>query len=74
MNDEEQSRTKQWILGWRNAGAMLRKLKKSELAEIETATVVQRLARVFESCRIHFKPSQHSGLVEQQRWFQKLRQ
>ncbi len=74
MNDKERSRAKQWIIGWRNAGPLLRKLKKSELERIETKVVIQRLARAFESCRIHFKPSQYSGLVEQQRWFQKLRQ
>ena len=74
MNDEERSRVKQWIIRWRNAGPLLRKLKKNELQQIDTAAAIQRLARAFESCRIHFRPSNHSGLVEQQRWFQKLRQ
>lgn len=74
MNDEERSRVKRWVLGWHNAEPVLKQIKKSELQRIDTAVAIQRLARAFESCRIHFKPSNHSGLVEQQRWFLKLRQ
>ena len=72
-NTEDQPEARRWALGWRNAGLMLDRLKKSELQRIDISVALNRLARAFESCRIHFKPAPHSGLIEQQRWFQKLR-
>jgi len=73
MKDEKQSGIRRWVLAWRQAEPLLRQLKKEELRRMDTALALQRLAGAFRSCRIHFKPSPHSGLVEQQRWFQKLR-
>jgi hypothetical protein len=70
---EDRTRARRWALGWRETSQVLRRLKKSELQQTDTSVALRRLARAFESCRIHFKPPPDSGLVEQQRWFQKLR-
>jgi hypothetical protein len=72
--NEDRARARRWALGWSEAAQVLVRMKKSELRGIDTSIALQRLARAFESCRIHFKPSAHSGLIEQQHWFRKLRQ
>jgi hypothetical protein len=62
-----------WVAGWKRAGLRLRRLKEAELQAVSTAQALRNLASAFESCRRHFPPRPSSGLVEQQRWFQKLR-
>lgn len=64
---------RRWAAGWRRAGARLRELKRAELRSISTEEALRNLAGAFESCRQHFQPKPGSGLVEQQRWFQKAR-
>ena len=70
--NEDRARARRWALGWNETAQVLVRMKKSELQRTNTSVALQRLARAFESCRIHFKPSADSGLVEQQRWFGKL--
>jgi len=62
-----------WVQGWRRAGERLRQLRKAELQEISTEEALLRLAGAFDSCRLHATPRPTSGLVEQQRWFGRLR-
>ncbi len=62
-----------WVEGWKRAGRRLRELKKSDLMMVSTEQALWNLAGAFESCRRHFTPRPDSGLVEQQRWFQRLR-
>jgi hypothetical protein len=71
--NEDRARARKWALGWGEAAQVLGRLKKSELQQTDTSVALQRLERAFESCRIHFKPSPDSGLVELQRWFKKIR-
>jgi len=71
--NEDRARARRWVLGWNEAARVLVRMKKSELRQTNTSIALQRLARAFESGRIHFKPSADSGLIEQQRWFRKLR-
>jgi len=62
-----------WVEGWKRAGQRLSELKKMELRTISTEDALQNLADAFESCRLQFATRPSSGLVEQQRWFSKLR-
>jgi hypothetical protein len=64
---------REWVEGWRRAGRRLNELKKSELRAISTLEALQSLAGAFEACRLQFPLRPTSGLVEQQRWFGKLR-
>ena len=62
-----------WVAAWRRAGERLAELKREELRNIDTQHSLLNLADAFESCHLHHPPRTTSGLVEQQRWFRKLR-
>jgi hypothetical protein len=62
-----------WVKSWQRAGKRLSELKNSELRVISTEEALLHLAGAFESCRQQVAPRPTSGLVEQQRWFGKLR-
>ncbi|MBN1837704.1 MAG: hypothetical protein JW820_17740 [Spirochaetales bacterium] len=63
-----------WAECWRRAGDRLQELRRSELRRISTEEALMRLAGAFASARLHSSLRPASGLVEQQRWFGKLRQ
>ncbi len=69
--DKEQE--KQWVAAWGRAGARLAELEREDLRKTDTQKSLMNLACAYESCRLHHKPRPTSGLVEQQRWFRKLR-
>jgi hypothetical protein len=62
-----------WMESWRRAGERLRELRSAELRAISTEEALLRLSGAFESCRLYNSPRPTSGLVEQQRWFGRLR-
>ena len=74
MNDTERDRIRQWVAGWKAAGARMEELRREELRHTDTQQSLISLAGAFESCRLHYQPLPTSGLVEQQRWFRKLAQ
>jgi hypothetical protein len=74
MAESSKSATaRRWVEGWKRAGSRMRELNRAELQNISTEQALQNLAGAFESCRLHFAPRPTSGLVEQQRWFRKLK-
>jgi hypothetical protein len=72
MNESERKMISEWVAAWRRAGPELERLRREELRDMDTQQSLQNLARAFEFCRLHNKPSPTSGLVEQQRWFQSM--
>jgi hypothetical protein len=72
MNDSETERIRRWVACWERAGQRLQELRREELRHADTQQSLMDLAGAFESCRLHYKPSPTSGLVEQQRWFRRL--
>jgi hypothetical protein len=66
-------REKQWVEAWRRAGQKLAELDREALRNTDTQKSLANLACAYEFARLHSRPSPTSGLVEQQRWFKKLR-
>ncbi len=64
---------KRWMAAWRLAGPDLERIRQSELLRVDTGHAVRALAGAFLYARRHFPPLPMSGLVEQQRWFARLR-
>lgn len=64
---------RRWALGWRAAGAALAAQRAAELERLDTASALAQLADLFEHALRHGEPLLTSGLVEQQRLFQRLR-
>lgn len=73
MNASEAEQIRRWVARWKEAGARLESLRREELRHTDTQQSLISLASAFESCRLHYRPLPTSGLVEQQRWFRKIR-
>ena len=74
MDTKEAADLTRWVQCWQEAGPRLAEIRRGELQNLDTQQALLRLADAFESCRLHAPPRPTSGLVEQQAWFQKLRQ
>jgi hypothetical protein len=72
MNDSNHMTIHEWVAAWRRAGPELERLRRDELRHTDTQRALENLAGAFESCRLHRKPLPTSGLIEQQRRFQRV--
>lgn len=61
-----------WVAAWREAGPALDEQRRRELEQLETPTALAQLAAAFAHALASAPPSDTSGLVEQQRYFQRL--
>ena len=73
MDEHEKQRVRQWIRNWETAGPLLQRLRDEAIRNTDTAAAIEALSDAYESARLHWTPPKTSGLVEQQRWFAKLR-
>jgi hypothetical protein len=63
---------RQHVERWRRAGAELALIRERELRSVDTREAIRQMFG--DNKLVHDAPRlQHSGLVEQQRWFAKLR-
>jgi hypothetical protein len=73
MDELERERIRQWIRNWEAAGPVLQRLRDEAIRNTDTAAAIEQLSDAYESARLHWAPPTTSGLVEQQRWFARLR-
>jgi hypothetical protein len=73
MDELERERVRQWVRNWETVGPVLARLRDEALPDTDTAAAIEMLSDAFESARLHWTPPATSGLVEQQRWFARLR-
>ena len=73
MDEIEEQRLHQWVRNWQKVGPILERLRDEEIRNTDTAAAIEQLNDAYESARLHWTPPKTSGLVEQQRWFAKLR-
>ena len=73
MDDLEEQRVRQWVRNWEAAAPVLERLRDEAIRNSDTTAAIEQLSDAFESARLHWQPPTTSGLVEQQRWFTKLR-
>jgi hypothetical protein len=72
MLDSTTTLLRQHVETWRRAGAELALLRERELRSVDTREAVRQMFG--DNTLVRDAPRlQHSGLVEQQRWFAKLR-
>ena len=62
-----------WVETWKLAGADLERIRRQELRELDTYRAIVLLCGPGDYSRPPRAPKPWSGLVEQQRWFAKLR-
>lgn len=73
MDELEEQRVRRWIRNWEEAAPVLERLRNEAIRNSDTAAAIEQLSDAFESARLHYPPPPTSGLVEQQRWFARLR-
>lgn len=73
MDEIEEQRVRQWIRNWQEATPTLERLRRDALRNADTAAAIEQLFDACESARLHWTPPATSSLVEQQRWFARLR-
>ncbi len=73
MDELEKERVRQWVRNWEAVAPVLEELRAEAIRDSDTAAAIEQLSDAFESARRHWSPPATSGLVEQQRWFARLR-
>jgi hypothetical protein len=74
MQDQDRQRTRAWVENWIRVGPQLEAIRRTELRAMTYQQRVQAIGDLLDiGCRFA-KPRTGSGLVEQQRLFQKARQ
>ncbi len=74
MDEAEKARVKEWVEAWQRAGPELERMRREELRAFRYEEHVEAIAGLLDAAARVAKPRPSSGLVEQQRWFQKVRQ
>lgn len=68
----EQTQLERWVATWQEAQAALEAQERAELEQLTTPRALAELAAAFEHARRRAVPTDTSGLVEQQRYFQQV--
>jgi hypothetical protein len=70
---EQIERGRQWVAAWKRATPELERIRREELRQLDTYTAISWLCGPADYHVAPRAPKPSSGLVEQQRLFQKLR-
>jgi hypothetical protein len=62
---------KRWVAAWQRAGPDLERMRRREIRKLDSFKVISQLCGPADYTREPHAPKPSSGLVEQQRWFQK---
>lgn len=63
-----------WVRTWQQAGAALQQIKRQELQSYDYVKNLSIIDDMLQWAYEHRTPRLTSGLVEQQRWFMKMRE
>ena len=73
MTEAERALTLRWIENWKRTAPVLDALRRKAIEEANTQEFVEAMDGMLESIFRENKPRLTTGLVEQQRWFAKMR-
>jgi len=62
-----------YVARWRSAAPLLQQVRDADIRAADTVAMVASCNLLFRDALKRFPPRPDSGLVEQQRWFNKLR-
>lgn len=74
MNTTEKEMTRHWVHTWQQAGEALKDIKRQELQNFDYHKNLPLIDVMLQWAYEHRTPRLTSGLVEQQRWFMKMRE
>jgi hypothetical protein len=73
MTTHKKQQLRAWVENWKKTGPELERMRYEEIRNADTRQAIEDLDGAFKSALLHFPPVPHSGLVEQQRLFRRLR-
>jgi hypothetical protein len=73
MTEAEKDQVRAWIRNWEKLGPILEDLRRQDIRQADTLRAIPAFDGAFESAVRDSPPKPWSGLIEQQRLFQKAR-
>lgn len=73
MDNRKTEAMRQWVARWKKAGPELERIRREEVIHTDVRQAIELLEDAFQSALRHFPPGPSSGLVDQQRWYKRLR-
>ena len=73
MTKQKKTNIKKWVDTWKSAGSALEKIKQEELRKSDYSENRHIINEMLQWACDHAEPRKTSGLVEQQRYFMKLK-
>jgi hypothetical protein len=73
QREQKKKEIRQWVERWNRIAVDLEHIRRKELTSVNIALMVELLEDAFQSALRFNKPKQTSGLIEQQKWFQKAK-
>ncbi len=74
MKESDKKQIRLWIETWKKAGAALEEIRRRELESSDYGKNQDIIDNMLQFACENRKPRLTSGLVEQQRWFMKMRE
>jgi hypothetical protein len=71
MTETEKDQIRAWIRNWERVGPILERVRLESLRSVDTADAIAAFDLAYKSARLRLPPRPGSGLVEQQRWFER---
>ena len=73
MDKSKINAIRQWVARWQKAGPKLERIRLQELRHTDVGASIEQLEDSFQSALINYPARVSSGLIEQQRWFKRLK-
>lgn len=73
MTTVEKEALRAYVERWQRVGPLLQEVRDADIRAADTTSMIACSNLLFRDAVKHFPPAPDSGLVEQQRWFMKLR-
>ncbi|MBI4801748.1 MAG: hypothetical protein HY796_04400 [Elusimicrobia bacterium] len=73
MDNRKTEVMRQWVARWKKAGPELERIRREESVHADLRQTIELLEDAFQSAIRHFPSGPASGLVDQQRWYKRLR-
>ena len=73
MDNLKTDAMRQWVFRWQKAGPELERIRREELIHTDVRRSIELLEDAFQSALLHYPATATSGLIEQQRWFMRLK-
>lgn len=73
MTSHDMEAMHQWVKRWKKTGPEIERIHANESMSLKISQVIEMLEDAFQSAISLYPAKPFSGLIEQQRWFKRLK-